>query len=258
MKLLLAIVALASFLALALVPSPLGSNPSFTARTETYYDAATLSTPFDASVNKPSGTQQGDILFTWIGYAGTGTIDSVPDGWTQLAINPTAYDSVLYYKIAGDSEPNSYTWSWTATNKIRIVCSAYTGGAFDADNPIDVVSNIPYTTDDVYSIAQSITVNATNSPLLFFAFVYEVTAETWTKPSIPNSDWVEDDDNGNTTSDFYTLICSMIWTGQGQTGNMSATISSTDTHKHAFAVALNPAGEPPQGTPYSFGYIIGG
>jgi hypothetical protein len=232
---------------------------AFTARTETYYNGAPATSPYDGVVNKPTGTAEGDILFGLVCWSGsTITIDGVPSGWTKLCEYIAQIDRyTLYYKIAGASEPSTYTWSMSGSCKLRIVCSCYTSGDFNASDPIDVVSNTSYRTSDTTVRAASMTVASTSSPLVFFASVYSTTARTFTQPSNPTTDWVEDDDAGHTTPDFYAEICSMIWTGSGATGDMDATCSASLTAKHAFAVALKPAGGPPPATRRSFAYVMG-
>jgi len=224
---------------------------AFTARTETYVDLTGLVTPFDITVTKPTGTVDGDILFCCIGWQETvpPTIDSVPSGWILLGSDSgSTYDRwSLYYKIAA-SEGASWVWSFTASVKVRAVCSCYTGGDFDPADAIDVVSNTAYRTSDANCIAASMAVSAVNSPLVFWAFPRYTSAVTHLKPSVPTTAWIEDDDAGSTTSDFWTEICSMIWSGLGGTGAMSATMSVATDRKHAFAVALNPA--PPSFQPF--------
>jgi len=234
-------------------------NPSFTARTETYADLATLAEdPWDIFSSKPSGTVDGDILFAFVSWYGSTTIDGVPGGWSVLGSMTTYTDRyALYYKIAS-SEGSGYSWSFSADCKVRVVCSCYSSGDFDGDDPIDVVSNTAYRVNDVYVRAASMSVGVVDSPMVFFASRYAAAQITFTKPSIPTTDWVENDDAGSTTSDFWTEVCSMVWTGSGSTGDMSASMSPNGAgFKHGFCVALNPAGGAPA-VGYNFGYIIGG
>lgn len=217
---------------------------TFTARVETYVNASSLSSPYNITVTKPSGTIDGDILFCWIGwYSGQGyTIDLVPDGWTLLASYTDNYDKyAIYYKVAS-SEGASWVWSFTNTVKVRAVCSCYTGGDFNPSNPIDIVSNTPYRTSTVYCISASINVSAPNSPLVFWGAVYNPSAKTFTKPTVPSTNWIEDDDAGSSTPDFWVEVCSLLWTGSGPTGDISATVSAALNTKHSFTVALNPSG----------------
>lgn len=220
---------------------PVTIDPSFTARTETYFNATSLTTPYDAVVDKPTGTAEGNILFAFIRIGGAKAVDSVPSGWTLICSHLPYIYYYLYYKIAGASEPSSYTWSFTGSSLIRIVCSCYTGGDFDADDPIDAYSNTAYATSDTAVRAASMTVSAADSPLVFWAVAYSATGQTFTKPTIPTTDWVEDDDSGSVATATWVEICSMIWSGSGATGVMEATCTEATTYKHAFAVALNPA-----------------
>jgi hypothetical protein len=219
---------------------------AFTARTETYFNASSLSAPYDATHDKPASTAEGDILFALLCWyaASPPSIDSVPSGWNLLALQSGSGGAdrwALYYKVAGASEPSSYTWSFSASAKVRIVCSCYTAGDFNPSDPIDVVSNTLYQISDAIVRAAAMTVANANSPLVFWASIYSTATKSFTEPSSPGT-WVEDDDTWNTTPDFGNEICSQIWPGSGDTGAMDATCSATLTAKHAFAVALNPAG----------------
>lgn len=226
---------------------------TFTARTETYVNVSSLSSPYNFTLNRPLGTVDGDILFTFLCIQATTppTVDSVPSGWNLLATRLVTvnYRFYLYYKIAA-SEPTSWVWSLTATCKLRAVCSCYTSGDFKGSDPIDVWSDSEYVVADAILRAASMNVVAANSPLVFFGGVYHTASRTFTKPSVPTSDWVEDDDAGSTTPDWWTTVCSMIWGGSGPTGDMDATISASDGNKHALAVALKPPSGGP--TPNAF------
>jgi len=219
---------------------------AFTPRTATYFytDDGSMSYPYAIPVDKPSGTAEGDILFCCIAWFSSGKPDiaNVPDGWTLIAHHRGNYDAQsLYYKVAGASEPSSYTWNLEGPAKTRMVCSCYTGGDFDANDPIDVYSNTEYKVSNTTVRAASMSVSATDSPLVFWATAYYYgTIASFTKPSSPGT-WNEDDDAGDNDSQWSTEVCSQIWSSSGATGVMDATCSETVVLKHAFAVALNPA-----------------
>jgi hypothetical protein len=220
---------------------------AFTPRTETYINVSSLSTPYDASVTMPTGTVQDDIMFQLWGWSTATTIDSVPSGWFLVAQNIANTDRyALYFKIAGSGEAGPYVWSWTATAKVRGVCSVYTAGDFHVATGTltDItVSNTQYRTSDGNIQAAAITVPFYNSPLLHFGMVYSVNSSiSSAKPTTPTTGWVEDDNSWNTTSDFMWSVCSYIWTGVGTTGVMNAVLdaSAVATTKHAFAIALRP------------------
>jgi len=242
----LVIILLASLVLPLALPNYVSANPAFTARAETYADAEATA---DLTVTKPTDTVDGDILFTFVMWRTTAgaTIDGVPAGWTKVAdyVDGGNIDKyAVYYKIAS-SEGANYAWSLTASSKFRVVCSCYTSGDFDPADPIDVVSNTAYRTSNFNVVAASMSVSTANSPLIIFAGMYTTeTGGTFTKPTTPTDTWVEDDDSENANSDFHGEICSMIWTGSGATGTMTAVNLKSTDRKHAFAVALNPLPPP--------------
>jgi len=69
------------------------------------------------TVAKPSGAMMGDVLLAQIiVYDGTGTnMPSAPSGWNLIRHDAVSIGnkmtSWLYYKVAGASEPGSYSWT---------------------------------------------------------------------------------------------------------------------------------------------------
>ena len=111
-----------------------------------------------AIINKPSKTQEGDLLILHCTIDGQGDIMTGPIGWNVLlpennSVDPT---TASWYKIAGDSEPISYNVTWGTiegyvagvirvtgydkTNPIQAMATA--NGAGDVVNPsIDITKN---------------------------------------------------------------------------------------------------------------------
>lgn len=192
-----------------------------------------------------ASTDVGDIMFAFINSRSM-DITTVPTGWTLLCQNTfdgagqTAY-SKIYYKVKTTSgTEGEYQWFFGTSGRILSYIVTFRGG-FITTNPIDVVSNTQYQTSNTSIIAASMSVTKPNSPLLFFGSVFKVDGSlTFTKPSIPTTDWVENIDSGSATSDFWATVCSMLWTSSGTTGDITGTISASSIEKHAFAIALNP------------------
>lgn len=216
---------------------------AFTARTP-----ATAGTTSSASVevNVPAGTTNGDVMFFWAGLQYT-TLPSYSSGleaWDQIATaDPTGTSTRVYlFCRVANSEPASYTATFSsASGYKRCVIACYTSGDFNGADPVDVVSNTIYVTNNTTVRAAAMTVSANASPMVFFGNVYTSSGRTWTAPAaIGGVSWSEDYDNSDTTNRFTVGIYSMIVTNSGSTGNMDATISSSSTYKHGFAVALNP------------------
>ena len=218
-------------------PAP-GSTFTFVA--SSVYDSASSAS---ATCSKPTGTVENDIIFALTERNNTTAATVVPDGWSVAGNHnySTNFLQTLYYKVAGDSEGADYTWTWgEATTRMSLTCVTYRGG-FNTTDPIDVVSNTQYITDDYTWRAADMTVSAANSALVLTTSVYLTTEITYTKPSVPTTDWQEDIDYFSATGDHSRAFYSMTWSGSGATGNMDATGSATEnTNKHTFAVALNP------------------
>jgi len=90
------------------------------------------------AVNKPAGTANGDLLIGVVvtdDEAGTFT---PPSSWTLInaGTNGTVVTVGAWYKIAGGSEPASYTWSWTNPQTVYAFIVRITG--HDSSNPINV------------------------------------------------------------------------------------------------------------------------
>lgn len=95
-----------------------------------------------AAVLKPSGTIEGDLLIAHCGVVTTaGAVWSAPVGWTLIreatAVGATSLTAATFYKIAGGSEPASYTFTATGGGT-TIVKEIHRFNAHDATTPINV------------------------------------------------------------------------------------------------------------------------
>jgi hypothetical protein len=112
----------------------------------TYQSFAEASYAFDTTsitVSKPSGTASGDLLIGVIVTDGDAGTFTPPSGWTLInsgTADPGGItDQVTlgaWYKIAGGSEPPSYTWNWTNSQAVYAFIIRITG--HDSSNPIHV------------------------------------------------------------------------------------------------------------------------
>ncbi len=193
---------------------------------------------------KPSGVAQYDIMFTLLQRRNDEALATVPTGWTLIGKGLPLYSSVeyahwLYYKVAGDSEPASYTWEWTNTEKVAAHVTAFRDGFAPAD-PIDTYSNTVYDGEGNYIIrGAGVSVAAPGSPVLIIGGHYSTAADSFTGPE----GFTEHADQGDTTADWWGFCYSKIL-GAGPTGDLDVAMSSTayDSACHAFVVALSPPG----------------
>lgn len=79
-------------------------------------NGATPTSPSTLTITKPASVASGNLLFAAIAYnGGTDSTVSTPSGWTFIATkdNGTTSGVRTYYKVAGGSEPASYSWTIT-------------------------------------------------------------------------------------------------------------------------------------------------
>ena len=93
-----------------------------------------------ATQNKPTGVVSGDVMLAWLYVDLNATVSTPATGWTQLDLQASAtsgqtYNMYVYYKVAGASEPTSYSWTLSAANYNEVLITAFSG--VDTTTPID-------------------------------------------------------------------------------------------------------------------------
>lgn len=200
------------------------------------------------TVAKPTGTAEGDLLFAQVARnTDTNQPSSVPEGWalvpgTTYRGNSTLSYYALYYKVAGASEPADYTWTWASGSyRIAIVINCCYGD-FDPADIFDNVSDTLYSSNNTTIKAASFNVTNENSHLLHFPAFYSSDDKTLSVPTVPD-DFTNITSYWSATPDFDISLNYLRWSGNGETGDIDSTLSSSVVAKHAFVVALNPAPE---------------
>jgi len=91
-------------------------------------------------MDTPAGVQLNDLMFVVIGWtSGTATITGVPAGWTLTSSNGASLTSVFTYRrIAGASEPATYTWTFGASATVAAWDGAYIG--VNTTTPLDGIN----------------------------------------------------------------------------------------------------------------------
>jgi hypothetical protein len=106
------------------------------------FTEAKASAATNLSVNKPGGTVAGDLLIATLVTDGnkSGSM-SPPAGWTMIDLAEQGGNVTfgVWWKLAGASEPASYTWSWGGGGeKVYGTIMRFTG--HDPADPIDVTA----------------------------------------------------------------------------------------------------------------------
>ncbi len=93
-------------------------------------------------ISKPASVTVGDFLLASITYdKGASTAIGTPSGWTLIRVsnNGSKIGLATYYKVAGGSEPSSYTWTLTPSRTAVGGIVRYTG--VEVGNPVDTTSD---------------------------------------------------------------------------------------------------------------------
>ena len=131
--------------------------------------STTVNTTATTSVTiaKPSGTVAGDMLVSCLASNGTKVSSTgVPAGWTQIAavLQGTSTRAFGYYKVAGASEPASYTWTLNASVANSGGIARYSG--VSATTPVDGTPQSASGTAATSGTVPGITTSAANAMLV--------------------------------------------------------------------------------------------
>jgi len=139
------------------------------------------------TINKPTGTVQNDVMIAAITFGQNPTV-TPPSGWTLIKrvdnLDASGYSSTaVYYKVAGASEPASYTWTLSVAGCMASWIASYYN--VNTSTPIDVnngQTNNSYSAPNYTFSTPSITTNY-GSEMIVAAFGTFGGIYTWTPPT---------------------------------------------------------------------------
>jgi hypothetical protein len=196
------------------------------------------------SITKPSCTSSGDVLIAVfaVDRNSTTTPTITASGWTVIESfnNSTTVDQLTaaYYKVAGGSEPSSYSFTLGTEGVGAIV--VYSG--VDTSSVIDVSDGQTNGTASTLTssfTAPSISTTIANTMLVHVAGSLDTSSITWT-PGLTN----ERIDGGSTSPDEWLSVSDQAKSGTGATGTETATPTSTG-YGGSIMFALRPANTAP-------------
>lgn len=81
------------------------------------------------TVERPAGVQAGDVMLAAIDVSGAPSSATPPSGWAMFRQDQSGSElgQYVYWKVAGASEPATYTWGFSAKFALAGVIVAYTG-----------------------------------------------------------------------------------------------------------------------------------
>jgi hypothetical protein len=221
--------------ALIFLPSEVKANIAFVAASS----AGAASGVLTLTINKPTGTVQNDVMIASIGVRPNTAAITAPSGWTLVRridnANSAANSLAVYSKVAGASEPASYSWTFNTSTGSAGGIQTFTG--VDTTTPIDVedgqntASGLTHATPDVTTTVANTMIVTSHS----FA-----SAATWTPPTgmtegfdvaslaVPNL-------GGQSTEGNFALQ-----SAPGPTGTKTATASNDADVGNTHILALTP------------------
>ena len=135
-------------------------------------------------IGKPAGTVQNDVLIAAIGFRPASATITAPAGWTLVrrvdnnGVGDGQNSLAVYRKVAGSSEPSSYSWdvagAFGAAGGIQAFFNV------DTANPVNV-ENGQATAASLSHATPSVTTTVGNT-MLVTAHTY-ASATTWTPPT---------------------------------------------------------------------------
>lgn len=173
------------------------------------------------SCNVPTGTTENDFMIAFVNINSNLQPINTPSGWIELFNHNGVYLTAVvavFYRIATDSEPSSYTWDGWSADRSRVTIVTYRN--VDIFDPINI-----YNIDDVLLqtsvTAASVTTDENNNMLLFPLFIDTSLGVSITSPPSGMNERI------STGTGNMVLLYDEIIESAGATGTRSATIDAS-------------------------------
>lgn len=192
----------------------------------------------DASLTftKPASTASDDLLLVHIAVR-NGTGCTPPSGWTAVdsGTHSTLFEG-LYWKIAGGSEPTSYTFGVTTSSGDRSVGEILRVTGADGTTPINAEDRTLYTGSNSPDDSPTVTTTVADC-LCFVLHGGDVDPTTSTVPSGTTQQWKE-----SNSGQAITQGATFEQASAGSTGAKAWTISGFESLYALRTVAIAPSG----------------
>ncbi len=207
---------------LALRPVYSGTKPTFIASASTQNTAAGTS----LVINKPTGTQAGDLMIAIMGTSNGAATWTGDTGWTEIVDQGASPNLRIAYKVAGSSEGSSYTFTSSATLNCAGSIFTYRNAAYDAIGAITTTTNTSTPTGPTAAAAFS---------MLIGCNLRANASYTITPPSSMTTRVTDSDVNAPSyaVADEYVIA--------GATGTRSFTSSGTGGTSSGILLTIKPA-----------------
>lgn len=133
------------------------------------------------TITKPAGVVENDLMIAQISIANLPTTITTPGGWTLIReLTAVHLRTIAYYKVAGDSEPADYTWTFSGATTAAGGILAYQG--VDASSPVNI-ENGQATPNDTSHATPSVNTTRSNCMLVTLFSVHSNAILNWTPPA---------------------------------------------------------------------------
>jgi hypothetical protein len=188
------------------------------------------------TISKPAGTVAGDVMVASIVQNDAVPV-SAPAGWTPVREDSvdTAIKQSVFVRVAGASEPSSYTWSLGGNfRRITGGISSYSG--VDTAHPVDAHNGATGQSTNI--TAPSVTTTTAGAMILHLA---GINAEgTISAPADSTERWENTAFNSTNTRDALAESSDSVQASAGATGNLTATATQSGRYVGVL-LALRPA-----------------
>ena len=201
------------------------SRPAISSATITLVNVATdtISLGKSLTISVPSGTGAGDLMVAQLAISsGSSKIPTPPWGWTSFnslhrAAAP-ALSQWIWYRVAGPSEPDSYTWTAQQTCRWAGGIATYRGVNTSATLPFDGSSIASGARGTSLTAPSLMTAYAGDQLIVFFSG----TGNNFSSPpAAMTQQWRLD--SGSTPSDVDAWLSDRSLPRSGATGTQTAT-----------------------------------
>jgi hypothetical protein len=186
---------------------------------------------------RPAGTKPGQVMVASVVSDQAEPAFSAPRGWTVVRddVVPGTLRQTVYLKVAGPSEPSSYTWKLAGSRHVTGGITTYAG--VDPGHPVDTSASAVNPAAGTAVTTPSITTTVAGAKLVLFA---AVNAEgTMTAPPGMTPRWLDAAPTGD-TRDALASSADATRPMAGATGPRTATATEPGA-RIGVLLALRPA-----------------
>ncbi len=184
------------------------------------------------TINLPAGTTSGDVMVAHVIVQTAGNTITPPAGWNLVLRQDSAssISTASYVKVAGASEPASYTWSFGTAGEASGGIASYIG--VDTTTPVDA-SHAQYNQNTNNVDNSGVTTTTANDMLVYMVGIMVVT--TVNVPPGFTQEWSTGSNTGTTSE-----MSQEIFAASGATGTIHGTHNGGASSNITLLLALKP------------------